>query len=174
VNKTTQLSSFIFLILFLFEAENTSASINVQVGQSLYFEYCTPCHQVDTKLIGPALRDADKRRPDDWLNQWIRNNQALRAAGDKDALALYNGYNVEMPAFTSFSDDQIRSIMAYVDSRPADIPSAVSNTTSQSQFYLLYVLIGFFLIITIILLRTNFLLVHHLQEIIHETKIKAS
>src|SRR6266480_462040 len=80
-----------FLLLFLFSSE-ICAAINVEVGQSLFFQYCTPCHQVDVKLIGPPLRDADKRRPDDWLIKWIRNNQALRASGDKDAIALFNGY----------------------------------------------------------------------------------
>ena len=166
-----RIASFAFIFLFVFSIEDSSA-VNVETGQALFFQYCSPCHNVDTKLIGPALRDADKRHPEDWLIKWIRNNQALRVAGDKDAIALFNGYNMEMPPFTYFSDDQIKSIMVYVDSRPLERASLAStDKIPASQLYLFYAVAGFFLIIIILLLRTNILLVHHLQEVMHENKI---
>src|SRR5258706_8224374 len=109
----------IFLIALAIAPLKNFAEVNVQTGEKLFKQYCTSCHRIDIKVIGPPLKDITKRRPEDWLLKWIRNNSALRQSGDKDALALYDGYKTEMPTFTSLSDDDIRSILAYIETGPS-------------------------------------------------------
>jgi mono/diheme cytochrome c family protein len=79
-------------------------------GEKIFKQYCTACHRpapFDAKLVGPPLKDITKQRSEEWLIKWIRNNGALRAAGDKDAIAIWTEYGKnEMPSFLSFSDDE--------------------------------------------------------------------
>jgi cytochrome c2 len=63
------------------------AEVNAANGEKLFKQYCTSCHKIDGKLVGPALKDVHKKQSEEWLIKWIRNNAALRASGDKDALA---------------------------------------------------------------------------------------
>src|SRR5438105_7605238 len=78
------LASFITLI---FTAKSFAAADAV-AGEKLFKQYCTQCHKAapfDTKLVGPPLKDIQKKESEEWLLKWIRNNAALRAANDKDA-----------------------------------------------------------------------------------------
>jgi hypothetical protein len=77
-------------------------------------------------LIGPALRDVDKKESNEWLHKWIKNNAAFRATGDKDAIAIFNQFNkTEMTQFTSFTDDDINNIIAYIKQQSATpLPTA--------------------------------------------------
>ena len=62
-------------------------------------------------MIGPALGGVTERRENDWLKSWIKNNAALRASGDRDAIAVFNEYNGSvMSAFPQLSDVQISMI----------------------------------------------------------------
>lgn len=85
-------------------------------GKELFQANCASCHNVTAeKMIGPGLAGIEQRRDEAWLIKWIRNPAAMIASGDPYAVKLYNDYNkVQMTAFTSFSDDDIRSILAYV------------------------------------------------------------
>src|SRR5215831_9167396 len=99
----------LLLLNFCLQSAFVFGDVNVQNGEKLFKQYCTSCHKLDVKLIGPPLRDVNKRRSEDWLIKWVRNNAALRASGDKDAVALYEGYKIDMPQFPNLSDDDIRS-----------------------------------------------------------------
>ena len=69
---------------------------------------------MDKKLVGPALGDVTERREADWLNAWIKDNAALRASGDADAIAIFNEYNGSaMSAFPSLTDKNIEDILYY-------------------------------------------------------------
>lgn len=161
----TTLSAILFPgFIFLFSVLSTKAEINVQTGERLYKQYCTSCHRIDVKLMGPALRDVDKRRPDDWLIQWIRNNQALRAQGDEQALALFKGYNMEMPSFPLFTDDEIRSILVYIDQQPvANSAMTPADAAPFSRLFLLYGVMAVLFIAILVLIRLNYLLLHQLK-----------
>jgi len=83
-------------------------------GRKLFKQLCASCHKLDRKLIGPALGAVEERRENDWLKAWIKNNSALRASGDKDAIAVFNEYNGSvMSAFPQLSDTQIDDILYY-------------------------------------------------------------
>ena len=55
------------------------------------------------------LGGVTERRENDWLKAWIKNNAALRASGDRDAIAVFNEYNGSvMSAFPQLSDSSNR------------------------------------------------------------------
>ncbi|MDM1522288.1 c-type cytochrome [Empedobacter sp. 225-1] len=89
-------------------------------GYELFEANCTACHQIDGDLIGPELRDVEKRVQEqaglgkEWLHAWIKDNKALRESGDAYANKIYADYNnTEMLAFPNLSDGDIDNILAY-------------------------------------------------------------
>lgn len=97
----------------------------IKAGEDLFNGNCKSCHRVKQKLVGPALAGVYDRAPSiDWIKNWVRNSSKVIASGDKYGVALYNEYNKsQMTAFTSYKDDQIMSILAYIKSE-ADKPDA--------------------------------------------------
>ena len=130
-------------------------------GRKLYNNLCASCHKLDRKLIGPALAGVTERRENDWLKAWIKNNAALRASGDRDAIAIFNEYNGSvMSAFPQLSDSQIDDILYYTDvgdPKPVVAPGAVVASGSQKEApeWLIYILaaiiVSAFLIIAALL-----------------------
>lgn len=93
---------------------------DIKAGKALFNSNCAACHKLNKKLIGPALGKIADRRDMDWLKAWIRDNNALRASGDADAIAIYEEYNGSpMTAFPQFSDEDIENIIAYTSAEPA-------------------------------------------------------
>ncbi|WP_413533240.1 c-type cytochrome [Empedobacter brevis] len=89
-------------------------------GYELFEANCTACHQIDGKLIGPELRNVEKRVQEEaglgkeWLHAWIKDNKALRESGDAYANKIFAEYNnTEMLAFPNLSDGDIDNILAY-------------------------------------------------------------
>lgn len=84
-------------------------------GKELWEGNCTSCHGLgDEAVIGPGLKGILERRTIDWLIPWIKNSQAVIASGDPYAKALYEKYNKAVMTSFAFSDDEIKSIFAYV------------------------------------------------------------
>jgi mono/diheme cytochrome c family protein len=120
---------FSSLILLLFAISTSVSAQNVEEGEKLYKANCTACHQIDNKLIGPALRGVSDKYSEEWLIKWIKNSAELIASGDADAIAIYEEYNKSpMTAFPYFSDDDVRNILAYVEEAPEK--QAVATTAS--------------------------------------------
>ncbi|WP_299823150.1 c-type cytochrome [uncultured Pontibacter sp.] len=100
-------------------------------GKAIFDGNCAACHSMDADVVGPALKDAHKRRGDEWLTKFIKNSQELVQSGDKDAVALYEKYNkMAMPAFgTSLSEEDIANVIAFIKAE-SDKPAAVAETPS--------------------------------------------
>jgi mono/diheme cytochrome c family protein len=162
---TVFLKSFTFLLLFSLSFSATAQdAVDVarqKEGRKLYNNLCASCHKLDRKLIGPALAGVTERRENDWLKAWIKNNAALRASGDRDAIAIFNEYNGSvMSAFPQLSDSQIDDILYYTDvgdPKPVVAPGAVVASGSQKEApeWLIYILaaiiVSAFLIIAALL-----------------------
>ena len=120
---------FSSLIILLFAVSASVSAQNIEEGEKLYKANCTACHQIDNKLIGPALRGVSDKYSEEWLIKWIKNSAEMIAAGDPDAIAIWEEYNKSpMTAFPYFSDDDVKNILAYIEQAPEK--QAVVATTS--------------------------------------------
>lgn len=134
MTKFINLSKYTFtifssLIILLFAVSASVSAQNVEEGEKLYKANCTACHQIDNKLIGPALRGVSDKYSEEWLIKWIKNSAEMIAAGDPDAIAIWEEYNKSpMTAFPYFSDDDVKNILAYIEQAPEK--QAVVATTS--------------------------------------------
>ena len=97
-------------------AQPVALDAAAEQGKKIFSDNCQVCHSVGAdKLIGPGLKDVTKRRPEAWLIPWIRNSQKVIESGDKYAVDLYNAYNkTQMPPY-AFSDDEIKSVLKYIE-----------------------------------------------------------
>ena len=118
-NRLTSLlfKSITFLLLFAFTITSNAQDVDEarhKEGRKLFKSQCASCHKLDKKLIGPKLGGVESRRENDWLKSWIKNNAALRASGDADAIAIYEEYNGSvMTAFPALTDQNIDDILYY-------------------------------------------------------------
>ena len=118
---------------------STGASIYAQEGdpksgEKLFKANCTACHALDKQLIGPALGGVVDRLQKDqgldtgWLHKWIKNNEELRASGDKYANEVFEKFNkTAMTPFPNLSDKDIDDILAYTTNPPAPEPEAAAG-----------------------------------------------
>jgi hypothetical protein len=65
---------------------------------------CTGCHQMDAKLIGPALGDVTTRRSYEWVMGMILRPDSM-TANDDDAKALLAEYGTPMVNMGATQDD---------------------------------------------------------------------
>lgn len=123
-----------FLALF-FLLSNSLFGQSVEEGEKLFTTNCISCHQIDKKVIGPALRGVNDKYSQEWLLKWIKNSAELIASGDPDAIAIYEEYNKSpMNSFTYLSDDDITNILAYIETAPEKVAvSPVANSSSDGE-----------------------------------------
>ncbi len=121
------LASLSFLFLFSF---NLSAQEGDYAnGKKLFNANCAACHKLDKKLIGPALGGVTERRDNEWLQAWIKDNNALRASGDQDAIDVFNEYNgMVMTAYPQLSEQDINDILVYTNGEPEEAPATAAVT----------------------------------------------
>lgn len=160
------------LLLAIFSVLSISAlhaEVSPDAGKDLFKSYCAACHAKDMRsaATGPALGGSQARWGDDVaLYAWIRNSQALIAEGHPRATELWNQYKpTVMTAFPNLTDDEIGSIMAYVngvyDGTLGDTPVAAAETKgpveekSNLPMYIIITLIlaGLALLLTKIILN---------------------
>ena len=111
----------------------TTASLVVAGRQLLRSQSCLSCHTVDGQggNIGPNLsKEGTKEHPSQWLAQQIRNPKSHNAT-------------TVMPSFAQFSDQQVKELVAYLqslgtsdsqsDPGPASAESTDPNTNSQAD-----------------------------------------
>lgn len=112
---------------------------DVAAGESLFKSNCAACHKLDKKAVGPALRGVADKFDRDWLHDWIRNSQALVAAGDPTAVKLFEENNkMIMTPFPGLSDEDIDNILAYTNqpkSKPAGevTPDTAATTGAKTS-----------------------------------------
>ena len=155
-------------LLALLALSVSFAKADVAEGEKLFNANCTSCHALNEKVVGPALSGVDKKYDEAWLIKWIKNSQALVKSGDAKALKVYNENNQSvMTSFENLSDDQVKSILAYIKTPPVapaatasaegDGSSAAAKETggfySNTTFYALVTMAAILLIIVFVLYR---------------------
>lgn len=116
---------------------NSGFAQTAEEGAQLFNANCTSCHAINEKVVGPALKDAHKRRDEKWLISWIKNSQKMVKAGDPIAVQIYKENNEAlMTAFENLNDNQIKSVIAYIKAeseKPAAPATAASTGSSVSN-----------------------------------------
>jgi len=159
--KNLATALLIVLSLTSFAQEISSDAGVITEGETLFNANCKACHRVKQKLIGPALAGVQDRVPSiDWIKEFVRNSSKVIASGDEYANKVYeeNGKTL-MTAFTSFSDDQIMSILAYVKAeaeKPDEVVAAAgggdnSGGAGVPTTYLNAILVGMVVILVLLL-----------------------
>lgn len=105
----------------------------IKAGMQLFDTKCASCHALDRRMTGPALKGVTEKRELEWLVRWIRNNNELRESGDADAIAIYNEFNgIPMNQNLDLSDDQIKSILMYIENGGWSDAPAVQETATDA------------------------------------------
>lgn len=129
--KTTKL---IFTLALGILIQNAFA----QTGADFYKAYCVRCHTIGNgNLVGPDLKGTMKKYDEQWLIKWIRSSQTLINEGDEKAKALFEKYNELQMADNDLTDDEIKSIIVYVDEQSggattASVSASAATTAEQN------------------------------------------
>lgn len=117
------LNTIALVITLLFSNFSSFAQPN---GEALFKSNCASCHNPIKDATGPALQGVDSRTPGrEWIYQWVHNNAALRATGDKYANEIFNKWNkTAMTAFPNLKEEEIDAIIKYVDDYKAPVVAA--------------------------------------------------
>jgi cytochrome c551/c552 len=92
-----------------------------EAGKILFRNNCITCHNKNmaSDLTGPALGGTEERwinYPQEDLYRWIRNSELMIEEGHPRALELWDTWKpTVMPAFSQFTDEEIESLMMYID-----------------------------------------------------------
>jgi cytochrome c551/c552 len=118
--------SVIIFFIMIISAKAFSKDISIDDGKAIFSSRCAACHNVNIKLVGPALAGVDTRHSIDWIINFVHSSQTLVKKNDKDAVALFNEFNnMVMPDHPDLSTDQIKSIVAFIKSQaPVKIADA--------------------------------------------------
>lgn len=97
-------------------------------GEALFKANCVQCHDINEKIVGPALADITKRRSMKWIVPWVQNSAKVVASGDNYAVKLFNDHGQQqMPSF-ALTDKEVKDIVAWIDVQPKST-SSMHNTT---------------------------------------------
>lgn len=138
--------------VILFLTISAMAQTPPQGAAALFEKRCYSCHNIgggDKK--GPDLRGVTSQQPTAWFREFIKAPAAVNRKGDPAASQLFKKFAPEVMPDQEVSDDQIDSILAFIDelskknqqfipagavlSRPvvaADIPSGLDIFTGRA------------------------------------------
>ena len=168
INKAFKvyLNQLILIAALIIFNSNQVLSQDVAAGEKLFKNNCAQCHKVtDQKLVGPGLKGVADRVPkpaEAWLIKWIKNSQSLVKAGDAYAVKIFEEYNKSVMPSQAVTDDEIKSILAYIANPPADPKAAATATatsdgatTKTDSSTVLYFLLGLILLFLILISVLN-------------------
>jgi mono/diheme cytochrome c family protein len=123
--KIKSLSILIFFLVALIgctpssDRNSTAASDGEAIlrGEKVFMEHCTSCHGIERDGIGPALGGLPSIVKSEWIARFIKNPAAMIQSGDERAVTLHEKYKVIMPAFSSFTENQLSDIVAFLGSQ---------------------------------------------------------
>jgi mono/diheme cytochrome c family protein len=151
INTFSSIRSWIsFMLLMLFSLSYMRAQDgDASKGAELFKTHCSACHTLDSRLVGPPLKNVADKRSKEWIHSFVKNSTEFRKK-DKDAQAIFEEYNIPMTSFeNTLSDADIDDIIAYTSvgdaatAKKEDVPPATAeqeensgdtDTVAQEQF----------------------------------------
>jgi len=108
-------------------------------GQELFQTRCAVCHTVGGgRLVGPDLKGVDERRSEEWIIAFVQHSQQMVAAGDPDAVAIFQEYSQIMMPDQPLYDQEIRGIIEYIRTAEptGDVQVAAPGEATEEQILL--------------------------------------
>ncbi|MEN8248948.1 MAG: c-type cytochrome [Bacteroidota bacterium] len=185
LNKIALLFAILITPLIISATQNAFAQAadiptdaeSISAGENLFKQNCTVCHAVETKVLGPALKNVYDRRELPWIYAFVRNSTQMIADGDEQAVAVFEeNLKIPMTPFDFLSDQDIMSILAYIKDQTDNPPvvetaptAATVTPASQAKElptkYINAILIGG-IILLVLLLIVLFMMVSTLAKYI--------
>src|ERR1035437_3227000 len=163
-------STFIFSTLFILSFNGYAQSADE--GAKLFKANCGSCHAINTKIVGPALKGVHNKYDEAWLLKWVKNSQELVKSGDPKAVKVFKeNNNIPMTVFSTFTDEQVKSIIAFIKSESEKAPVAdvaVSASSESTETESFPVIVIWLLIIVAVLLIAVIITMFKVQAIIGE------
>ena len=123
-------------LMLLFAVTTTTQAQDAANGAALFkSNACQSCHSVGKKGVGPDLQGLADRREEEWIIKWIHNPQAMIDSGDEQAVALKAEYATMMAPYAHLSDDDIRDIIAYVQSEEQKLAEKAAAGGGAAVWY---------------------------------------
>ncbi|MEH6406596.1 MAG: c-type cytochrome, partial [Leeuwenhoekiella sp.] len=111
-----------------------TAGADPAAGEALFKANCAACHKLYSRAVGPALFGVTERHDREWIYKWVHNSAAMIAAGDAEALAIFNEFNqTPMNPFPQLSTADIDNIMAYTDTPKPEPVAGVGGAANAGQ-----------------------------------------
>jgi cytochrome c oxidase cbb3-type subunit III len=143
----------------------------VDAGKKIFEDNCTSCHSIGGgKIVGPDLQGVTERRKEDWIKKFVVNSQALIAAGDAEAKAVFdeNG-QIPMPEHGHLKEADLNALVDYFKSTsaaPAPAPEAAPAADTKKKdaieveeqsslpgyMYVFFILAGIILVCLLVIL----------------------
>ncbi|MEK6781212.1 MAG: PQQ-dependent sugar dehydrogenase [Bacteroidota bacterium] len=94
-------------------------SLSISQGKTLFLQNCSSCHTFRQDAIGPQLGGVTSAVSADWIKNYIKDPKSIIESGDDRAGKLHEKYKTLMPSFSHYSDDEINSIIAFLNTQKA-------------------------------------------------------
>jgi glucose/arabinose dehydrogenase/mono/diheme cytochrome c family protein len=129
------LVAFVLATIFTsssFSQVSPATSISATAGKELFTTYCASCHALEAEEMGPRLGGVTRIFSNTELISFIKNPNAVIEKGDKRAVALARRFKMVMPPFDFLKDEEIKSIITYLDAetKSLDLKPLVVDTIS--------------------------------------------
>lgn len=169
-----------WVFTFLLAATLTmQAGPTKEAGKELFVANCASCHNKNMKdnLTGPALGGMEERwgaYPRKDLYAWIRNSQAMIAAGHPRAVELWAKWKpTAMNNFPGLTDEQIESVILYVNDVYTSVPVVTNGgpttPTGSESSETPWVFVGLALILALL----AFALMRIVNNLYNVTRVQA-
>jgi cytochrome c2 len=90
------------------------------------------CHTIGGgTLVGPDLQGVAERRSEDWIVNFVQRSQELVKAGDPDAVAVFEEFELVMPD-QPLPDDEILAIIEYIRTAPGDASTGAVEVMEEA------------------------------------------
>ena len=93
----------------------SSDSTTIAKGETVFNQNCSGCHNFRQDAIGPQLGGITTKVSATWIEDFIKDPQQTISSGDTHAQQLFAKYKTIMPSFGNLKEDEVNSIIAYLN-----------------------------------------------------------
>jgi mono/diheme cytochrome c family protein len=101
---------------------NTPDTVAIQKGQAIFSQQCAACHNFRQDGIGPQLGGLTATVSAAWIENFIKDPKMMIESGDERSHQLFEKFKTIMPAFPNFSDEEMHSIISFLETKIAPDP----------------------------------------------------